>query len=254
MRNFWTYGCSHTAGFEEHGGVPHNGNYKDYYVWRGGNFPKTYTELLAEEFNLTLRNHAQGGTSVTMALYIMTETFQAWQPDDVVLFQTTYQERYQYLSVWDGAFQPFDWGQDPNSDYVPDISYKAQAEFLANRTDNKAWQRETMACIRSAKALADSKGCHFLVAPYDQYTIEVLFERPEEYKDIHEYLIYQTPDTFPDLEWTFPTPYWTFGDFEETCPARINQETNYEIDDNHMGELGNKLLAKIISPYLRKFL
>lgn len=254
MRNLWTYGCSHTAGwYDFNGKLQSNGTYREYYEYRNNNLPKIYTEIVSEELGLNLINLAEGGTSVTFMLWRMTETFQDWLPGDIILYQTTYQERYQMLNPHDKAFIPYSYIEEPTNSWIPPISWKAQTEFLANRTDERAWQRETMACIRSAKALADTKGCHFLVAPYDQYTIEELFEFPEQYEDIREYLVYQTPESL-DLKWTFHTPYWTFGDFDESINSKVFQETNGEILDNHMGEIGHELQAKIISPYLRKFL
>ena len=56
------------------------------------------------------------------------------------------------------------------------------------------------------------------------------------------------------MEWPFHKPYYTFGDFDESNNHLIILETNLEIDDNHMGEIGHQLQSEIILPYLRRFL
>lgn len=237
MSKLWSYGCSYTAGFiDPNGSVPQPGcNYGDYYVWRGNNFPKIYTELIAEEFNLELVNRAKVATAVIHAFWRLTEDSPKWNPGDIVLYQTTMQERY---PMWEEKYKV--WTCLGNEIDYP-ISLKAQEEFKLNRLGTyTAWQRETMACIRGAKALADSKGCTFLAIPFDQNTTYKIFHNKDIYEDIVEHIVHINHQTVR-------------FDGKDLLPT-ISDETKGEIKDLHYGEYGNKKQAEIISSFLRRFL
>ena len=54
--SLFTFGCSNTAYY--HTDTP---TYKQYYEFRGGKFPPTWSELLSEKLNFKLYNYAISG-------------------------------------------------------------------------------------------------------------------------------------------------------------------------------------------------
>jgi len=249
MRKLITFGCSYTAGFLElDGSIPNQGTYREYYDYRGGNFPKIYPEILAEENNLKLVNRALGGSSNTKQFWIATETYHTWNKDDIVIFQSSFALRYQFTQEnneevsWRSLESECHPGT-PKS-FKPDVSYSAQAELLVNRMRPEQ-QRETIACVRGIKGLAEAKQCKFLWVPFDQQTIAYTLDNKWEHLDVIENMIVHYPiSDEPKI----------LGYFPDEINDNILKETNGKVNDYHHGELGNKLQAEIISPELRKFL
>lgn len=248
MQKLITFGCSYTAGFLSNGSIPLKGSYRDYYDWRGGNFPKTYPELLSEQNNLQLHNYASQGSSNSLQFWKATESYHTWNKDDIIVFQSTFVQRLEFLnSIIDG----YEWHileSDPHPStektYNPSISYKAQEELLISR-DNILQNREVIAYVRAMKALADAKQCHFLWVPFDTYSLEYVLDREKECRDVIDLMVTHTPK---DGTMTI------IDDLPEEIKGIITEETNGIVDDNHYGEIGNKTQAEIISPYLRRFL
>lgn len=249
MRNLITYGCSYTAGFlDSYGNILDHGTYREYYDYRGGNYPKIYPEILAEENNLKLVNYALGGASNTKQFWIATETYHTWNKGDIVIFQSTFGLRYQFTHdnnekvSWRSLEADCHPGT-PKS-FKPDVSYSAQAEFLVNRMRPEQ-QRETIACVRGIKGLAEARQCSFLWVPFDQQTIAYTLDNKWDHLDVIENMIVHYPiSDEPKI----------LGYFPDEVMDTIYKETNGKVNDNHHSELGNKLQAEIISPKLRKFL
>ena len=55
MNTLYTFGCSFTEGFNEN-----HEPYQEYKIFKGGTFPKTWSELLSEKLGLNLFNYGQG--------------------------------------------------------------------------------------------------------------------------------------------------------------------------------------------------
>ena len=249
MRQLITFGCSYTAGFLDcDGSIPDTGAYKEYYDFRGGNFPKIYPEILAEENNLKHLNYALGGSSNTKQFWIATETYRTWNKGDIILFQSTFVERYQFTHDHGDVISWRSFESEPHpstpKSFKPDSSYSAQTEFLVNRNRPKQ-QREVIACVRGIKGLAEARQCSFLWVPFDEMTISYTLDNKWDHLDIIDDMIVHYPVS------DVPT---ILGYFPDEIDDTIFKESNGKILDYHHGELGNKLQAEIISPKLRKFL
>ena len=93
MKNrLFTFGCSYTA--------PYVGNniptYKTYYDYKGGQFPKTWPELLSNKLNLSLSNYGIGGAGNDLIFETFCDKSDELKKGDIVILEWSYHTRVNY--------------------------------------------------------------------------------------------------------------------------------------------------------------
>lgn len=134
--NLFVFGCSYTESFETNTIE----NYKNYKIWRGGNFPKHWSELLANSLNLNLVNYGVGGGSNQKILRTFCKHSNEIKKHDTVIIQWSHLHRFDWANNDYGKYDVDKYGfitfnSVPNNDnYKEIISNTTVEEILINRT------------------------------------------------------------------------------------------------------------------------
>lgn len=143
MNKLYIFGCSHSAVYDDI--VLKNPSMKRYYEYRGGNFPPTWSELLARNLKLELVNAAKWGSDNYRIFETFCNKVDEIQNGDTVVIGWSgvsrfrlYSEKYDTLSsvnAWiTGTGMEFDVE-------FPNISKQTVDEMLVNR-GNTRWVEE----------------------------------------------------------------------------------------------------------------
>ena len=92
--SLFTFGCSNTAYY--HTDTP---TYKQYYEFRGGKFPPTWSELLSEKLNFKLYNYAISGCGNDSIVNQFFTYLNEIKKDDVVIIGWTFLNRFMWTDT-----------------------------------------------------------------------------------------------------------------------------------------------------------
>jgi hypothetical protein len=207
MGKLYIFGCSFSAKYDNN--TLNDLSIKRYYDYRGQNFPLTWSELLANNLKLNLINTARWGANNYEIFENFCNKSSVITKDDIVLIGWTGINRFRLHSELFNQLTTINvWGKIDNTVF-PNISQNTIDEILANR-DNTTWVNE----IRSYMNLIDS------------------FSNVVGFKTIHWSLF----DYIPEIS--------ILNTLLNLGAEYITHETNGEIINEHMGEIGHQKQAK----------
>lgn len=234
MGNLFVFGCSFTQPyFDNLNGDLSEGGYTKYRKWKGGTFPKTWSELLAEKLGLNLINYGRGGACNYYTMREYNNHCHEIQENDLVIVQWTHVERYwicenhtQLVNVA-GNWQFDSIGLDP----------KTAEEIYVNRS-NKPWATEIYSFeknIDNMSKLGNYKTFYWSACD------TIINSESNEFKSDPKYLLSECDES---------AMYYYARRYEN---LRICNETNNQVTDMHYGEIGHKFLfEKIHSELIEK--
>jgi hypothetical protein len=193
------FGCSYTAHFENNA---MRKEYLDYKEYRGGHFPKIWSELLSEKLGLELNNVAIGGSSNYEIFQSFCDNVQRFKKGDTVIIGWSYKERFRLVDDTMGTFTRMGPGFYP---YIPGISNSTVDEIFVNRSHTK-WLDEVRSWEKVIKKLCEVMGIRLLIWSFD-HTFQ-------EHDGFHSKMLLLGAET-------------------------IHKETNGKINDQHFGEKGH---------------
>ncbi len=151
MDKLYIFGCSHSAVHNDV--VLKNPDMKKYYEYRGGNFPSTWSELLARNLKLELVNTAKWGSDNYRIFETFCNKIDEIEDSDTVIIGwsgvsrfSLYSEKYNILSSVNA------WSANINDEFV-DISKQTVDELLINR-DNSRWIEEVYSWMKIIEKLS----------------------------------------------------------------------------------------------------
>lgn len=201
MPKLYVFGCSYSAAYEHKNiGGP---SIKEYYDFRGGNFPITWSELLANDLNLELVNTAKWGADNYEIFEKFCKKSAEFEENDIVLIGWTdvnrfrlYNQKYKSLrsvNIWTTSLNDYE-----------NISQQTINEIIVNRS-NELWIDEIRSWMLIINEL--SKKTKFIV-----------------------------------YHWSFFNDMMEFNILNvllESGAEFITEETNGLINNAHMGEKGH---------------
>jgi hypothetical protein len=199
MNTLHTFGCSFTAFF-----VEGRKEYKDYMDFRGGTFPKIWSELLSERMGLKLSNNGVGGSSNYDIFQSFCDNLSNIKKDDVVIIGWSFKERFRLVNENLDLFIKVDTGFKVN---LPNVSKNTIDEILCNRMNEK-WCEEVHSWEKVIKTLSELIGFKLFIWSLD--------------------------DTFPEHNGLMEL-------FGKMGIETIYEETNGLIYDFHFSEKGHKV-------------
>jgi hypothetical protein len=193
-------------------------NYNQYRIYKGGELPKTWSELLAEKLGYNLVNLAVGGNSNSQIIDDFCKISTEISSKDMLFIGWTDTMRFRLYSEINKNFvktNPNGW-----SEMLPNISENTINEIRINRS-NDYWTNEVYSWERVIKRLAKLVG-------FDLHIWSFFLQFPE---------------------------YNIFPTLLNLGATRISEETNGLINDNHFGEKGHQVqfeyfINKIKTPKL----
>jgi hypothetical protein len=146
MNTLHTFGCSFTAFF-----VEGRKEYKDYMDFRGGAFPKIWSELLSERMGLKLSNNGVGGSSNYDIFQSFCDNLVKIKKNDIVIIGWSFKERFRLVNETHDLFIKVDAGFNTE---LLNVSENTIDEILCNRMSKK-WCEEVHSWEKAIKKLSD---------------------------------------------------------------------------------------------------
>jgi hypothetical protein len=238
MCKLWTFGCSFTAEYDPIDGIhpPYENNYDRYRTFKGGEFPKTWPNILAEKMGYDIMNCAMGGASNYHIFNQFINVCELIKKEDILIFGWTQVGRFNAVDTIQNLMTQI----LPNGDnYNIGLSKNTIEEILVNRT-HPLWKIEVMNWIKFINVFVDKIG----VEAYHWTSDDKLFDASNvEIFNDDKFIVVRDPVALQskiykdkhNMMW-----YLTHQDhYGGTQRGKIMDETNYEIMDGHMGELGH---------------
>lgn len=224
MRNLFVFGCSFTQPyFDNFNGDLSEGGYTKYKRWKGGTFPKTWSELLADKIGYTLKNYGRGGACNYYNIREYNDHCHEIQEGDLVIFEWTHVERFWVvMNEKDLTNVAGNWQYD-NVGLHP----RTVEEIYVNR-NNKPFADEIYSFQKAMDRMAEL-GKHKIY--YWSACDMIINSESKEFKSDPKYLLSECDES--------AITYYA----RRYDNLRIYQETNNEITDAHYGEFGHKFLC-----------
>lgn len=215
MSKLYVFGCSYSAVHNMH--LLNNPSMKKYYEFRGGNFPPTWSELLAKKTGLELVNLAEWGSDNYTIFERFCDISDKITSNDVVIIGWSQTLRYRLYSESLKSLSSLNvWDINKNENFS-DISKQTINEILINR-DNQLWVNEVYNWIKLIKQLSNLNG-------FKLYNWSFFPEFPEMY---------------------------IIDDVLEFGAKYISHETKGYVDDQHFGEIGHQVQAQHFENIINK--
>lgn len=227
----WAFGCSFTADYHPLDNDPPN-NYDKYREWRGGNLPDTYPKVLADMIGYDVKNLGVGASSNYHIFRNFCNAVSDIKKGDIVIIGWTSLLRFVLANHGDETIQNI----LPSQDY-PEYEREVLDYIVVNRSD-KVWNTEIISFMNIINEICKLKESHVFYWTSDAHMLDY-------WKENNIYTrssIIKNSETDMDL--------LNFDDPIEN-KYTIQFETNYKVNDCHMGEFGHKRQAHEIYKYIK---
>jgi len=230
MGKLFLFGCSYTA--EYFFSPDLNKTYRQYYDFRGGNFPSTWGQLLANKLNLELVNYAWGGNGNDQIFHDVCKNFSQFKSDDVVIIEWSYISRFRWIH-FPGDF----WMNIGPVNNAPEIiDENTLNDILINRS-HKLYIEQIYDFEKVIEALSKYVGFKLYFWSADHQIIY-----PNE--KINRQAKYIASEYVKKDETIFNEVFRRNG-------KRIFEETDGQVDDNHFGESAHQILSEIFYSHIK---
>lgn len=254
MSTLFGFGDSFTEGHKLDITYP---RYKEWKQYLGGELPDTWTEILSDKLNFSLKNYAVAGMGNYEIFQTICEHSDEFNKGDIVIINWTFMQRFRWVSVYkDENGEPTLLEGKP-TEYWARLSSNPQKGFhirestrediVMNRS-NKLYREEIYNYEKIIDNLAKSIGFDVYYWSADS---DLIFEQHSIGKYLQKKYILSDIIAPPNHSNGY-LDYYIFQFFKERGGLRICDETDLEINDIHLGESGHKLQAKLFYEYIHK--
>jgi hypothetical protein len=242
MNTLYTFGCSFTENFDPFIKYPGTTRYDYIFNFCNGVIPKSWPQIMSKELNMDLRNHGgidgiTGKTgmegncnfSIFNNICMSSEDF---KKGDFVIIEWTYMERFKWADFDTHRITTLTPSETPN-EYEKNVI----ESILINRT-HKLWIEELFKYQILINKLADTLGVKLYYWTIDKNIINYKIDEIRNNKKwlLSNYLEYGK--TYQEI-------------VRENGGLRILDETNGEINDDHMGSSGHKVLSNLFLKHIQ---
>lgn len=228
MSNLYTFGCSYTEDYNL------SNSYLEYKKYRGGILPDVWPKILGDHLNKETHNFGKGGIGNLQIFMDFCHFCNHFKENDIVIVGWTRKTRFRWADN-DKWIHLMGSDKDMNC-----ITLKTHNEILVNRTNNlyikEIYTLEKImieiASLKKFKIYFWSSDCDIIYKDKSENDIYLLNEYKKEFFEF-------TPFTLIKVE-------------NNQIPT-IEYETNGEIKDNHLGEEGHKIQARLFLNHILKY-
>jgi len=229
MGKLFLFGCSYTAEYYLDLGL--NRVYRDYNKFRGGNFPPTWGQLLADKLKLELVNYGRGGNGNDQIFQDICKHSSEFKSGDIVIIEWSYIARFRVANFEGNNW--FNFGPVDNSYEIMDKN--TVNNILFNRT-HELYIEQIYDFQKIIESLSKAIGfkLYFWSADYQIIYLNDKINKDEKY----------IASKFVKKGETI------FNEVFKRGGQRIFEETKGLIDDWHFGESGHKILSEIFYSHI----
>jgi hypothetical protein len=225
MGTLHTFGCSHTESYETTTISP---LYQSYYDWRGGSFPKVWSTLLSEKLGVDIANHGWASSTNQEIMNSVNREAHTFKKGDIVIIQWSYAHRFTWIDQNNNNWQRMG-VNNPIKGVIHEQTFMDMIDFVTHQLYcDLIYKFEPMIEHLSK------------VVGFDVYYWstegKIIHSLPDEIKNQRKYLIPSNFDKNTIHNNVFKQIVDNGGDF-------IFNETNFEVNDMHLGETGHKVQA-----------
>ena len=233
MNKLFTFGCSYTEGFSDE--YSQSDVYLEYKKFRGGNFPKSWPQILSEKLGMEPHNYGEGASGNQQIFNTFCIKCREFNEGDIVIIGWSFPERYR-IAIDDNSWLKLGPGLAP-AEY---ISQKTHEEILVNRT-LKPYKDELYDYENIMDLLSEKIGFKIY---YWTPIHSVIYTLPPKILLQEKYLLC---DMMKDRHFN------CFRVIKDNEGKTISEETNGIIDDSHMGESGHRVQAELFYNHIINF-
>jgi hypothetical protein len=244
MRTLWTFGCSFTAEYDPIDGIffPFENDFDKYKKWRGGNLPPVWATILGEKLNCKVMNCAVGGSSNYNIFNQFINVCELIKKDDIVIFGWTNLTRFISVNLEENIFTQILVSE--NNFGGTGFSKRTIEEIMYNRS-HQLWALEVNQWTRFINVYLNNIGANVFYWTAD----ETIFNQHTIQNDDQKYIVIRDEEsTKTNLLGYLNLPMFFGG----VLKARIVEETNGAVVDDHMGEFGHKNQAEYFYNHIIK--
>lgn len=228
MSTLFVFGDSHTESYETTNIT--SPLYQAYYKWRGGTWPEVWATLLAEKLGTDVKNYGWAASTNEEIIYRICKHINEVKQGDTVIIQWTYAHRFKWVDQKKNAWQKM---QILNR-YPKIIHEQTFMDVINNLTH--PLHREL---IYNYEPMFEHLS---KIIGFDLYYWSaedgIINDLPEDVRSNRKYMLTKSGKAFQDI-------IDNGGQF-------IYGETNHEIHDIHMGELGHKVQAELFYKHIKR--
>lgn len=243
-------------------GQPDNLDFKPFNEWkifRGGNLPPSWLELLGEKMGMNIKVTARGGNSNNQIFDDVCTHSDEFRKGDIVIINWTYRHRFRWSSLQknnDGSFvninekgQPYYvWrplssnNTQPQDDWY--IKKELRHEIISNQLQtpylDEIYNREKI-----IEQLSKSIGFELYFWSSDG---SIIYDLPNEKLNQKKYILHNVIDKkAPGYRGHF------FNTIKKYGGQTVFEETNNVIEDVHLGESGHRVQFELFYEYINYY-
>jgi hypothetical protein len=226
--------------------------YKEWKLYRGGELPLCWGDLLSKKLNMIMNNRAVGGMSNSEIFQTICKHSDKFEKDDIVIINWSYPSRFRWASC-SNKFNRCKWnrlGGNPHDGSV--ISEDTRTDI--------ALQKTLIPCIEEIyeheKLIYEySKSKKFEVFFWSA-DIDIINNLPSEKLIDRKYILHDKINSLPlivqgGIAVNRSEPKRTIFDvFHQYGAMTVGEETNWEVQDNHLGEKGHIIQFELFYKYI----
>ena len=225
MGKLFTFGCSYTAEFAD-------GDYINYRKWRGGKYPKTWVNHLADKLEIPFTNYGQSASSNSKILSQFCKHSSEIEKGDIVIIEWSYMSRFRWVNFATNGWSDFGAGWFGGNEMMEKVTFN---EIIHNRS-HKRYVEELYDYEMLIDSYAKAKDFKVFYWSCDENVINNNPKRISERKYLCGSQI--------KLNETMFSPVFEKGG------QRISEETNGVINDLHFGETAHEVMADLFYEYI----
>ena len=230
MNRLWTFGCSFTAEYNPIEGVyyPFENQYDRYKKFKGGKLPLVWSELLGKKIEYQTMNCGVGGSSNYSIFRQYINVCDLIKKGDILIFGWTSMLRFPVINLNENIVIEL----LPNATNYGDTGYSKTTleEIIVNRS-HPLWINEVLDWIKLINMVVKEKGAEV----YHWCSDDTLFNQHSKFID-ERFIVIDDPESIKTSLMGYLNLPKFFGGL---LKARIVEETNGEVIDDHMGEYGH---------------
>ena len=227
--------------------------YKEWKLYRGGELPLCWGNLLSKKLNMVMKNHAVAGMSNSEIFQSICRHSHTFEKDDIVIINWTYPNRFRWV-YWCKHHKKYKWVRlSLNPEDESKILEETRNEIALNKTlplyIDEVYEQEKL-------LLEYSKSKKFKVF-FWSVDIDIINNLPSEKLNDKKYILHKEIDKLPlkivdehilisrsELKRTI------FDVFHQYGAMTIGEETNWQVRDNHLGEKGHMIQSELFYKYI----
>jgi hypothetical protein len=255
MSTLFGFGDSYTQGHKLDTTYP---RYKEWKEYLGKELPDTWIDILSQKLNLEIRNYAIAGMGNQEIFQSICNHSDEFKKGDLVIINWTFMQRFRWVGIErndlgvpmlrDGKVVEYWVRLSSNPQKGFHIDENTRNDIAVNRT-NKLYREEIYDYEKIIDTLAKAIGFDVYYWSADS---DLIFEKnlTGEYP-LKKYIL--SDIVAPPDHSNGYIDFHIIKFFGELGGLRICDETDFDVNDIHLGESGHKLQAELFYNYINKF-